>query len=118
MVTAIPQFCFPEASGSHSNVSRKRETFSFTLTKSDATKAYGYCRRFLAGDTPVCYCIVSQLYAPSLSLLLRRHGWARVIACFARSSQRQRAPMRLHGLAGFAALQQFGVGAGRGVGGG
>ena len=33
--------------------------------------------------------------------------------------QRQRAPMRLHGLAGFAALQQFGGGAGRGgVGGG
>ena len=32
--------------------------------------------------------------------------------------QRQRAPMRLHGLAGFAALQQFGVGGGRGVGGG
>ena len=32
--------------------------------------------------------------------------------------QRQRAPMRLHGLAGFVALQQFGGGAGRGVGGG
>ena len=38
-----------------------RETFSFTLTKGDGSKCYGYCRRFLADGIPECYCLLSYL---------------------------------------------------------
>jgi len=65
----VVKFCFPEISDRDTteNLFKQNgcETFSFTLTESDSSKRFGYCRRFL-GKNCECFCLLS--FFPSFSL--------------------------------------------------
>jgi len=61
-------FCFPEERSFRMSKFQEstRDTFTFTLTQADGSKVNGYCRRFLIGGAPECYCILSTMSSMSL----------------------------------------------------
>ena len=46
-LVTISQFCFPETTGYQPIWDADCDTYLFILTSEDATRQYGYCRRFL-----------------------------------------------------------------------
>ena len=57
--SAIVEFCFPEVDDTAS----PSESFTFTLTKDDSTRIFGFCRRLMHDsnrELPICLCVLSQ----------------------------------------------------------
>ena len=87
-VKDVIEFCFPDLE----DVNGPSDSFTFTLTKVEGTRIFGYCRHLIQkGQMPICLCVVSRrpwftLFQEMLSIVQSNYDLARFVPAFVPSA--------------------------------
>jgi len=83
-VKDVIEFCFPDLE----DVNGPSDSFTFTLTKVEGTRIFGYCRHLIQkGQMPICLCVVSRrpwftLFQEMLSIVQSNYDLVRFVPAF------------------------------------